>query len=251
MHMPPVDKHARWPENHKFTGAPSAEIDGNWMDLTEDRYFSISEEEAIEAWGDRRHEYVDEVRGGYTAGLDVFHTLHCLVSLFLPFFSSTNLLPKILLVFPPFPPFRTQARLLLIAYLPISLQNHVRMALYPDHYKHEGTPLATQTAHTEHCLDALRQHVMCYGSTTLIPTQWRAGLQQQYIDANQEHVCRDFSHLRNFVRMRGMEGELYVPRDKSLLLGKGTTMTTTTTPPPPHARPGEGELKEVEGDHAA
>lgn len=80
MHMPPVDKYARWPENHKFTGQPSAEIDGNWMDLTGDRYFSISEEEAMEAWGDRRHEYIDEDHGGYTAGLDVFHTLDCLVS---------------------------------------------------------------------------------------------------------------------------------------------------------------------------
>lgn len=79
MQMPPVDKHAKWPENKKFVGKPSAEIDENWMSLLDDRYFSISEEEAIEAWGDRRYEYVDEEHGGYTAGLDVFHTLHCLV----------------------------------------------------------------------------------------------------------------------------------------------------------------------------
>lgn len=79
MVMPEVDRQAKWPENHKFTGEPSAEIDDNWLNLIDDRYFSISEEEAIEAWGDRRHEYVDEDHGGYTAGLDVFHTLHCLV----------------------------------------------------------------------------------------------------------------------------------------------------------------------------
>lgn len=75
----PVDKHADWPENHLFTGEPSQQIDDNWEDLIEDRYFSISEEEAVEAWGERRFDYVDEERGGYTAGLDVFHTLHCLV----------------------------------------------------------------------------------------------------------------------------------------------------------------------------
>lgn len=80
MHTPAVDKHAKWPENHKFVGEPTAEIDNNWMSLVEDRYFSISEEEAKEAWGERRHEYVDEDHGGYSAGLDVFHTLHCLVS---------------------------------------------------------------------------------------------------------------------------------------------------------------------------
>lgn len=110
------------------------------------------------------------------------------------------------------------------------------MALYPDHYKHDEAALETETAQTEHCLETLRQHVMCYGSTTLVPTKWRASAEQQYIDSNQEHVCRDFSHLRNFVRMRSMEGDLYVPRDKSLLS---------------KAKSVEGELKTVEGDHAA
>lgn len=90
MVMPEVDQLAKWPENHQFTGEPSAEIDDNWMNLIEDRYFSISEEEAIEAWGERRHEYVDQDHGGYTAGLDVFHTLHCLVRFFLLFRPQPN-----------------------------------------------------------------------------------------------------------------------------------------------------------------
>lgn len=96
MRTPPVDKTAKWPENHRFVGPPSAEIDDNWAGLLEGRYFSVSEEEAVEAWGDRRHEYVDEERGGYTAGLDVFHTLHCLVSSTL--LSLPNMEP------PPLPP---------------------------------------------------------------------------------------------------------------------------------------------------
>lgn len=80
MWMDTVDPTAKWPENLSFTGDLSDEIDENWNQIVEDRYFSVSEDEAIAAWGDRRHEYVDEVYGGYTAGLDVFHTLHCLVS---------------------------------------------------------------------------------------------------------------------------------------------------------------------------
>jgi hypothetical protein len=82
MHTPPVDKTANWPENLDFT-SQTKEADDNWLELLEDRYFSISEEEAVGAWGEDRHAYVDQDRGGYTAGLDVFHTLHCLVS-FLP-----------------------------------------------------------------------------------------------------------------------------------------------------------------------
>lgn len=81
MHTPPVDTTASWPENLDFT-SQNKEVDNNWLDLLEDGYFSISEEEAREAWGEARHAYVDRNRGGYTAGLDVFHTLHCLVSLF-------------------------------------------------------------------------------------------------------------------------------------------------------------------------
>ncbi|KAK3390698.1 hypothetical protein B0H63DRAFT_519909 [Podospora didyma] len=79
--LDPVDKTAPWPENIKLFGPPSPEIDANWGKLIGGRYFSISEEEAIRAWGDDRFQYVDELQGGYSAGLEVFHTLHCLNAL--------------------------------------------------------------------------------------------------------------------------------------------------------------------------
>ncbi|KAK7990284.1 hypothetical protein PG990_014564 [Apiospora arundinis] len=79
--LDPVDKKAPWPENMVLFGTPSPEIDENWERLISDRYFSVTEEEATRAWGDKRHEYVDEEEGGYTAGLDVFHTLHCVNAL--------------------------------------------------------------------------------------------------------------------------------------------------------------------------
>lgn len=81
MHTPPVDETAEWPENLDFT-SQSKETDQNWRDLLDDRFFSLSEEEAIEAWGEKRHMYIDQINGGYTAGLDVFHSLHCLVCIF-------------------------------------------------------------------------------------------------------------------------------------------------------------------------
>lgn len=70
--------------------------------------------------------------------------------------------------------------------------------------------------HTEHCLDAIRQTVQCYGSTTLIPTRFREGLEHNYIDSNQVHTCRSFTHLRDFVTTRKRHHEDYVERDKSL-----------------------------------
>lgn len=91
------------------------------------------------------------------------------------------------------------------------------MALYPERYQHQGTTAETQAAHLEHCLDSIRQHIQCYGSTTLVPTRWQPDAGRQYVDSEQEHVCRDFSYLRKYVRRRSTEGDLYVPRDKSLI----------------------------------
>ncbi|KAK3333557.1 hypothetical protein B0T19DRAFT_474226 [Cercophora scortea] len=77
-YLPPVDASARWPENMDLFGPPSEEVDANWERLIGRRYFSVSEEEAVRAWGEERYRFVDRVEGGYTAGLDMFHTLHCL-----------------------------------------------------------------------------------------------------------------------------------------------------------------------------
>lgn len=108
------------------------------------------------------------------------------------------------------------------------------MALFPEHYSHRGLSVETQAAHTEHCLDSIRQHIQCYGSTTLIPTKWRASADRSFVDSDQEHVCRDFSYLRDFVQRRNTGGDLYVPRDTSMM-SKGKEELVIS------------ELKEVEG----
>jgi hypothetical protein len=66
--IPPVDESLPWPENVRYVGEPTPELDDNWRRLVSHRYFSISEEEAKRAWGEKRRRYVDENRGGYTAG---------------------------------------------------------------------------------------------------------------------------------------------------------------------------------------
>jgi hypothetical protein len=63
-----LDTSVPWPENRRYIGEPGEEVDVNWDDLIGDRYFSISEQEAIYAWGNERREFVDEMQGGYTAG---------------------------------------------------------------------------------------------------------------------------------------------------------------------------------------
>ncbi|MCJ1360351.1 MAG: hypothetical protein MMC33_010356 [Icmadophila ericetorum] len=66
------------PGKLRYVGEPSSEVDDAWNELTKERYFLLSEEEAHNAWGSEYEEFWNEYWGGYLAGLDVFHTLHCL-----------------------------------------------------------------------------------------------------------------------------------------------------------------------------
>jgi hypothetical protein len=67
MHHKPWDPNVPWPENVRYFGEPSPEIDENWNKLIGTRYFSISEE-AKSVWPDTYSDYVDQLQGGYTAG---------------------------------------------------------------------------------------------------------------------------------------------------------------------------------------
>ncbi|KAM3418540.1 hypothetical protein BST61_g4518 [Cercospora zeina] len=65
-----------------FSGTPTEAIDRAWDQLIERRYFIITNDEAREAWGPGYEQYyrfpdTPHHEGGYVAGLDVLHTLHC------------------------------------------------------------------------------------------------------------------------------------------------------------------------------
>ncbi|RDW68641.1 hypothetical protein BP5796_09298 [Coleophoma crateriformis] len=86
-------------EQVRFTGAPafddngqafvphpdpieyngnSSEVDQVWEELTAGRYIRITEEEAHDAWGEDITPFWEPMANSYVAGLDMFHTLHCL-----------------------------------------------------------------------------------------------------------------------------------------------------------------------------
>jgi hypothetical protein len=62
--------------------------------------------------------------------------------------------------------------------------------------------MATNCFAAVHCLDIIRQHIQCYGSTTLIPTRYMNEIHRGYIDSDQEHTCRDFNALRKYSTKR-------------------------------------------------
>lgn len=75
MSHKPFDDSIPWPENVRYFGEPSLEIDANWNKLIEWRYFSISENEAKMVWPDTYQDYVDELDGGWSAGLVHNHSI--------------------------------------------------------------------------------------------------------------------------------------------------------------------------------
>ncbi|KAK3387941.1 hypothetical protein B0H63DRAFT_509629 [Podospora didyma] len=152
-----------------YVGDPALhpEIDYNWGNLTWGRYVLISKEEAIATWGESHIEpYWDKTRGGYVAGFDVFHTLHCL--------------------------------------------NNIRKALNPSFYgtgshqhgegEHETRSSPETTAmHQDHCIEQLRQYVMCSGDMTPIGTRYYPGLGRNYVESDVPHTCRSIEPLRRWM----------------------------------------------------
>ena len=72
----------------KYVGN-TPEIDAEWEELSKDRYFLLTDAEAREAYGNSPLKYWNVHHGGYVAGLDVMHTLHCLNHLRMSLYPET------------------------------------------------------------------------------------------------------------------------------------------------------------------
>lgn len=63
----------------------------------------------------------------------------------------------------------------------------------------------------EHCIDQLRQVIMCWGSTAVVPLKYFEGYGSSYVKSDIVHTCRKFEPIREFVSER-FNGSLFVPR---------------------------------------
>lgn len=105
----------------------------------------------------------------------MFHDLHCLVSHPLP-------------------------GLFLRRYIGFSddWKNMIRQNLPQYHAHYEHRPDAIEFPHIDHCLDALRQSIMCTGDMTLSPIKWDYKGGRIVPDFQVDHTCRDFDTLREW-----------------------------------------------------
>lgn len=94
--------------------------------------------------------------GQYLASLDVFHQLHCV--------------------------------------------DLLRKSIHREYYdKHEGSfagaPEAVVQGHLQHCVETLRQTLMCHGDISLLTYNWVEGREMPYPNFNTIHTCKKWDTL--------------------------------------------------------
>jgi hypothetical protein len=63
----------------------------------------------------------------------------------------------------------------------------------------------------DHCIEALREGIQCWGPTTFVPAVFDPALGHHYANSDQVHTCRDISVAREFSTERQRGGKLWVP----------------------------------------
>jgi len=96
--------------------------------------------------------------GYYVVSLDVFHQLHCL--------------------------------------------NYIRKRLYPSYYVSvhnlSNSQEQRESIHLVHCIDSLRQTLMCTADISVIPFRWEEQQQRPILTLNSTHTCRNFDTIRKW-----------------------------------------------------
>ncbi|KAF2161254.1 hypothetical protein M409DRAFT_28293 [Zasmidium cellare ATCC 36951] len=180
--------HSRW------QGHPNEDLDAAWHDIVNEGLMKISFEQA-ESLGkslDQAVQVPPDLLPKYGEGIvvssDMAHELHCL--------------------------------------------NMIRMYTHQDYYRSQPqVPLLFRQnnenvlrKHIDHCIDVLRQNLMCTVDTSLITHRWIDGRPLMQPDFNVKKKCRSFDAMMNWIETHEIK-ELNrrpgygVPRDQPLTSG--------------------------------
>jgi hypothetical protein len=112
--------------------------------------------------------------------------------------------------------------------------NFIRQEFNPERYHNSQHAHAhahvDPTLHRDHCIEAIRQSLMCNADLTPIPSRYYEALGQNYIDTNRPHVCRNWGSIRSWVNER-VNGSLEVkapkPANRNHSVGKGSMSSSS------------------------
>ncbi|RFU35198.1 hypothetical protein B7463_g1173, partial [Scytalidium lignicola] len=146
-----------------WTGVPTKELDAKWLSLYDFGVTGISAEEAA-----RLEDSTAKMphNDSYAISLEVFHQLHCL--------------------------------------------DHLQKSLYPDRYpdlwrynpNHTVDHDTFKALHWDHCIDLLRQTLMCHGDITPVPFVYKREIDSVHPAMKSTHMCRDYSKIQEWAAAR-------------------------------------------------
>lgn len=82
--------------------------------------------------------------------------------------------------------------------------NQVRKFYYSDYY-HNPNPIEDQRDHFDHCIDLLRQTVMCHGDISLHTYTWKDDYRWPWPTMETTHQCRNWDKLMEWSKNHSLE----------------------------------------------
>lgn len=147
-----------------YKGPPTEEVKQAWARLSHDVPFLNLTKNEILALDRSPHsvQYPDEMGGGYFGLLEATHQLHCLERVW---------------------------------------QDH-HLEHFPKAQAEKNKMPLFYEQHYEHCLDIIRQRLMCTADSGIVTFRWVKGTPNPYPDFNTRHQCRSWEKLTNFAKSR-------------------------------------------------
>ncbi|KAI0480380.1 hypothetical protein GGR56DRAFT_625922 [Xylariaceae sp. FL0804] len=153
------------PRPHPWNLEPSDELDSAWEDLLYGLNVRISPDE-MDLINETKTNRVLVTGGDYAAAMGIWHELHCI--------------------------------------------NNLRKLIHWDDYygpKYDGTedPEAFGKAHSDHCLDMIRQSLMCRPDTSIYPFHWgEDGIPSNHVKSKTPTTCVRWDSLDNWASKRAL-----------------------------------------------
>ncbi|KAJ6530659.1 hypothetical protein B0H19DRAFT_967484, partial [Mycena capillaripes] len=84
--------------------------------------------------------------------------------------------------------------------------NQIRKALNPTYYPNWGVHrFSTREFHIAHCVERIRQALMCHADTSVLVWQWNPSLNETRVKLRIPHQCKDFSKIQEWTRENLLE----------------------------------------------
>lgn len=86
-----------------------------------------------------------------------------------------------------------------------SIWQHHHLSYFPDVQAEQRSRPEVDELHFEHCIDMLRQKLMCDADPGIITFRWVEGKTGPYPDFNTKHKCQDYQSLLDWNQARRVD----------------------------------------------